>query len=194
MEEDRTLIRHPEQYAVMPVGGVMTRRPGVTRWAAHSWRATDVLPGAGAAAWRELRRDGDVVSFHAATVPLELHGAETEAYRHGLAARVPCLYVVLRDTGFAAKPLDVALVTASPYEAQDYSESGEEVVEKVAMPVSVIAWVEGFCEAFHAEVPFVKRRRDRKDVDGVEDGIGDARIAQAADVYRSPASKRARIA
>lgn len=126
-------------------------------------------------------------------MPLELHGAETEAYQHNLAARVPAIYVVMREVAGAARPLDVALVTASPYEAQDYTDSGEEIVAKVAMPPAVRLWVEDFLAQYHEEQPFKKRRRDRKDVDAVEDGIGDARIAQTADVYRSPASKRARM-
>ena len=187
------MIRHPNEYAAMPMGVVLTRRPGVTRWARYSWRATAVLPGAGPADWRTLRTEGDVLEVHAGTVPLELHGAETGAYRHGLSAQVPCLYVVLRETGMPEQPYAVGRVTASPYEAQDYADTGEDVVEKVAMPPAVIGWVEGFCEAWHEDEAFVKRRRDRKRVDLTEDGIGDARIAQAADVYRSPASRRARL-
>ena len=45
-------------YRTMPLGIVLRRAPGVTRWAKWSWKATAVLPGAGEADWRELRRDG----------------------------------------------------------------------------------------------------------------------------------------
>ncbi|MCV6585353.1 MAG: DUF3305 domain-containing protein [Marinibacterium sp.] len=175
----------------MPLGIVMRRTPGVTRWVAQHWTASAVLPGAGPADWRELRRDGAAVEYHAATVTLDLHGADTEAYLHGLQAQTPCIYVVLRDTGRAGDcPLDVVLATASPFEAQDYTDSGEEIVEKVPMPPALHAWVADFVDAFHVEETFVKRRRDRARTDLTEDGIGDARISQVADVYASPARQK----
>ncbi len=85
------MIHNPTMYRTMPLGIVLRRAPGVTRWAKWSWKATAVLPGAGEADWRELRRDGEIVEYHAATLKLELHGAETEAYVHGLGADVPCV-------------------------------------------------------------------------------------------------------
>lgn len=179
------MIRNPAQYQSMPLGVVVRRLPGVTRWAAHSWRAVAVLPGAGPADWQELRRDGDAEEFHAATLPLELHGAETEAYLHGLSAEVPAIYVVLRGDGE-----EVLLVTASPYEAQDYTDSGEEIVEKVPMPAGLRAWIEEFLARHHEDEVFVKRKRDRKRVDLTQDGIGDARVHGRADVYASPARQR----
>jgi len=178
----------------MPVGVVLRRSPGVTRWAKWAWSAVAVLPGAGSADWRELRREGETAEFHAATLALELHGAETEAYLHGLSATIPSLYVVMRASGEDGRqPLDVVLLTASPYEAQDYTDSGEEIVEKVPMPPGLIAWVRDFVTAFHEEQAFVKRQRDRKRVDLREDGVGDPRIAKAADIYASPALRRRRL-
>ena len=82
------------------------------------------------------------------------------------------------------------MVTASPYEAQDYTDSGEELVERVPMPEGVQAWVWEFIERFHVEETFIKRKRDKKRTDLVEDGIGDVRIAQTADVYRAPSLAR----
>ncbi len=73
------MIHNPNMYRTLPVGVVLRKTPGVTRWAAWSWTASAVLPGAGAADWRELRREGEAVEYHAATLALELHGAETEA-------------------------------------------------------------------------------------------------------------------
>ncbi|MEL7097356.1 MAG: DUF3305 domain-containing protein [Pseudomonadota bacterium] len=175
----------------MPLGIVVRRLPGVTRWASHSWQAVAVIPGAQQTRWHELRRDGDAVEYHAATLPLDLHGAETEAYLHGLSAEVPSVYVVMREDGEA--PLDVTLVTASPYEAQDYTDNGEDLVEKVPMPAGLIAWVQDFITAFHEEETFIKRKRDKKRIDLSQDGIGDPRIAAASDIYASPARKRQRI-
>ena len=188
------MIRNPDQHWTMPLGVVLRRFPGVTRWAAHSWKAVAVLPGAAQAHWQELRREGDAVEFHAATLTLDLHGAETEAYLHGLSAEVPAIYTVMREGERArSAPLDVILVTASPYEAQDYTDSGEEIVEKVPMPAGLVAWVQEFVTAFHQDEVFIKRRRDNMRTDLVQDGIGDPRIQSARDVYASPARQRRRV-
>jgi uncharacterized protein DUF3305 len=184
------VIHNPDKFATMPVGIVLRRSPGVTRWAQWSWKAVSVLPGCGDARWRVLREENGATEFHAATLPLELHGSDTEAYLHGLAAQVPCIYVVLRASEDDTHPLEVTLVTASPYEAQDYADSGEEIVEKVAMPPGLIAWVRDFAEYHHQHEAFKKRRRDKKDIGAVEDGVGDVRIVQVTDVYRAPASAR----
>lgn len=160
----------------------------MTRWAKHIWKPVAVLPGAGSAHWKLLRSEGDTVEFHATTLSLELFRTDTEAYLHGLSAKTPSLYVVMRE-GEGEAPLDVVLVTASPYEAQDYLDTGEELVEKVPMTEGLIAWVRDFVECHHEDETFIKRRRDKKRVDLKEDGIGDARIRQTSDVYRAPSSK-----
>jgi len=188
------LVHNPNAYETLPVGVVLRRTPGVTQWVPWTWTASAILPGAGPADWRELRREGDTVEYHAATLHLELHGAETEAYLHGLSAAVPCVYVVMRDAETDTDcPLDVVLITASPYEAQDYTDSGEEIVEKVAMPDGLVAFVRDFIERFHEDEVFVKRRRDKKRVDLTQDGIGDPRIGTAADIYASPTLVKRRL-
>ena len=65
--------------ASMPVGIVVRRTPGVTRWAKWAWKVVAVLPGAPPANWRELRRDGEAVEYHAATLTLDLWSTDTEA-------------------------------------------------------------------------------------------------------------------
>lgn len=175
------------------IGVVIRRTPGVTRWAKWAWRACAVLPGAGPAHWRELRRDGDCVEYHAATATLKLFAAETEAYLHGLQARDPSLFVIMRKCG-GPFPLKVDLITASPYEAQDYSDNGDDIVEKVSMPPGLVAWVQSFVDEAHKEEEFIKRRRDKERIDRVQDGVGDPRIGTLADVYASPALKRMRRA
>lgn len=174
--------------ASIPLGIVIRKSPGVTRWARWAWRVVDVLPGAGAADWRELRRAAEVVEYHAATVPLELWTSDTEAYRTGLSARVPAVYVVLREAtdDDAEQDFEVLLATASPYEAQDYLDSGEEIVEQVPMPEGLVAFVRDFVARHHEDEEFVKRRRGERRVDLVEDGRGDRRVRQLSDVYRAP--------
>ncbi|AHD08442.1 hypothetical protein PhaeoP75_00654 [Phaeobacter gallaeciensis] len=178
---------------VMPLGVVVRRQPGVTRWARWSWRVTSVLPGAAPADWQLLREVDEICEFHAATLPLELHRSEAEAYLHGLTAEPPCIYVVLREGTSEERPLDVLLVTASPYEAQDYADNGEDLVEKVPMPDGLVAWIRDFAQLHFHDEPFKKRRRDRVKTNATEDGIGDPRISQLTDVYRSPTLKKARL-
>lgn len=172
----------------LPLGVVLRRSPGVTRWAKWSWKAVDVIPGAGPAAWKEIRTNGDVIDFHAATQELKLYRADAEAYRISLSMEPPAVFVVLReeDDPESAHEYKVHAVTASAYEAQDYLDSGEELVEPVPMPAGLIAWVRDFTDAHFREEKFIKRKRDKKRIDITQDGIGDGRIRQIADVYRSP--------
>lgn len=172
----------------LPLGVVLRRTPGATRWAKWSWRAVAVLPGAPEADWKEMRREGDAVEFHAATLPLELYRTDTEAYQTGLNVAEPSIYVVMRDDADPASPhpLEILLVTASPYEAQDYTDSGEEIVERVPTPPALIALIRDFIAEHHQQEVFIKRKRDKKRVDEVEPGKGDARIQQLSDVYRAP--------
>lgn len=178
----------------VPLGVVLRRRPGVTRWAKWAWSATAVIPNAGPGGFRVLREDGDVTEFHAATVPLDLHHTEVESYRISLMMTPPSVFVVLDKGVNAANDhgIDVHAVTASADRAQEWQDSDEVMVEPVAMPAALIDTIRRFCDAHYEEVPFVKRKRDRKRVDLVEDGIGDARIRQVADVYRSPTAQKVR--
>lgn len=179
----------------MPVGVVVRKTPGVTKWAKWNWKAVAVLPGATHADWVEMRREGDAVEYHAGTLTLELFRTDTEAYLAGLSCEKPVLYVVMQNAGRTDElsDIDLLLITASPYEAQDYSDSGEEVVEPVLMPLGIVAWIRDFIEAHHEEEVFVKRQRDKKRTDLTEDGVGDPRIKQATDVYRAPTRKAGEI-
>lgn len=174
----------------MPVGVVIRRLPGVTRWAKWSWLPVAVMPGAGDGHWKLLREEDGAAEFHAATLPLTLYRGEAEAYMVALSESVPCVYVILRQAESGDWPYVVHMVTASPHEAQLFAESGEEIVEKVAMPTGLAAWVKAFTDAHYVQEQFIKRKR-RKHMDPTpEDGIGDARISQLTDVYRAPGSAR----
>jgi len=178
----------------MPVGIVLRKTPGVTRWAQWSWRVVGVLPGAGPASWQVLRREGDAVEYHAATLPLELWSSDTEAYQATLVTKTPSLTVIMHEdlSREAKMPWQPALITASAFETQDYADAEGYLIELVPMPPRLLVWVRDFVEANHVEKPFIKRKRDRMRVDLYEDGRGDARVRQAADVYRAPHPERAR--
>ena len=146
-----------------------------------------VLPFAKSENWKLLRTEGDSQEFHAVTLNLELHAADAEAYMTCLATQPPSVYVVMRVDGDA---IDFVTVTASPYEAQDYADTGEELVEKVVMPDGLVAVIRDFAETYYEEEVFIKRKRRKWKEDMVDDGKGDARISQMADVYRAPSSSR----
>ncbi len=177
----------------IPLGIVVRKTPGATAWAQWAWKVVGVLPGAAPESWKVLRREGDAVEYQAGTVDLELWRSDTEAYLAELETKSPGVYVVMNrvDAASDAAPdFEVLLATLSPYEAQDYADTGEDIVEKVPMPAKLRMLLRGFVEEHHRPEEFVKRRRDKKRVDLIEDGVGDARIDQASDVYRAPTSKK----
>ena len=178
----------------IPMGVVLRRRPGVTRWAKWAWSAVAVLPHAGPGGFRVLREEGDVTDFHAATVPMQLHRTEAESLRTSLMMSPPSVFAVLDKGPNAANEHEIAVhtVTANADLALNWQDSAEMIVEPVAMPVALVGLIRDFCDAHYKEEAFVKRQRDKTRTDRVEDGIGDSRIRQAADVYRSPASRKGR--
>lgn len=182
-----------ERSVSLAVGVVMRRTPGVTRWAKWAWSVSALIPGAGEAYWKCLREEGAVAEFHAGTARLTLWRTDAEAYRIALSEPAPAAYVVLRQPPEDAPgdwPYAIRLVTANPHEAMQYAEGGDDVVEKVAMPPALVAWVQDWTDRHFTQEPFVKRKRKRHLEDMVEEGIGDPRIAQMTDVYRAPTTAR----
>ncbi|UOM35270.1 DUF3305 domain-containing protein [Acuticoccus sp. I52.16.1] len=177
--------------ARLPVGVVVRRTPGRTRWAKWIYRPVALIPGAPPADWRLMREADGIAEYHAATLSLELHRADVEGYRVSLAMTPPSAFVVMRPSGPRLDdPPHLFAITASAYEAQDHTDSAEQQVEAVPLPDGLAAFVEAFVEAHFADEPFVKRRRDKARVDLVEDGVGDRRIRQLADVYRAPGQQK----
>ena len=172
--------------ASIPVGVIVRRAPGVTRWAKVVWRAVGVIPFAGPGNWQELRREGETVDYHAGTASLTLWRTDTEAYLTALSGRPPSVFAILRP---GRERPSLLMVTASAFEAQDYADNGEDIVERLSMPEGLEAWVRDFVAHHHIDEEFVKRRRKGMRTE-VQDGIGDPRIRQTADVYRAPGSHR----
>jgi len=176
----------------LPLGVVVRRAPGVTRWAAWSWRAVAVLPGAAPAHWKALRRDGDAVEYHAGTLTLELHASDTAAYLENLDSTAPCIFVMMMVPAGVTDPDGITLsqVTANPYGARDYVDAGEMLAERVPMPPMLGATIRDFVDLHHVEEPFIKRKRDKRTIGAPEEGRGDARVRQGSDVYRAPTARR----
>lgn len=153
--------------ASLPLGIVVERRAVDNPWIDHSWRSVAVFAGAPPHspfdAWTLLRQGDGWAQFHAGTLNVELFPKETESYKVNLSQEPPCLYIVLRkeEEGRCDHEVVPFLVTASPYEAQDYLDSGEDQVDAVAMPEGVIAFVQDFISRHHVEEAFRKRKRTR---------------------------------
>lgn len=181
--------------AEIPVGVMVQKRRIGHPWKEWAWEAVGAVPGAEAGvAWRVVREEPDLTVFHAATLTLTLHAADTESYLGNLTSVAPAIYVVLGadDEGAGPAPLAPRLVTVSPFEAEGYLVSGDEVVERLPMPPALLDLVRDFVAAHHREEPFVKRQRDKVRVDRREEGKGDPRIRQPGDVYRPPGPDKRR--
>ncbi|GBE42633.1 hypothetical protein BMS3Bbin10_00695 [bacterium BMS3Bbin10] len=147
----------------IPIGVVIAREDIDSKWEDHVWRPIGVLPGAAEIErWKEIGRGEGWEHYHAATVPMELFRKETESYKYNLEAREPVVYIVLSDDDDeSGDPVSVHLVTASPDEAADYLDSGELIVEPVAMPPELIALVSDFVAKHHVEEKFKKRKNTK---------------------------------
>jgi hypothetical protein len=150
----------------IPVGVVIARERIGNPWQEYIWRPVSVFTNPPELdGWRELRRSEDRVEYHAATVTIELHRKETEAYRINLESGEPAVYVVLRHDPGADEPVSLPCVTVSPHESQAYLESGLESVHQVPMPQPLVELVREFVEVHHVEQPFVKRQRQKHQVE-----------------------------
>ena len=162
-----------ERSQTMPCGVVIERRDLNNPWQAHEWRPVAVIPGAGPTTdWKVLEEGKGWTRFLAATLPLELHRKETEAYRVNLSNEPPVVYVILNPDEDPDSDGEVIphQVTASPYEAQDYLDCGDIIVEGVPMPEGVVAWVQAFIDRHHVDEPFKKRKRKKHEVQELDFG------------------------
>ncbi len=167
------------------VSVIVERRPAASRWADWLWVPSEIVEGAPAAEPFTRLDEGDdgAARFFAGSTDIVLHRKETEAYRINLAGdRV--LYAVLRPDEERDWPYELHAVTASPYEAQDFLDSGDEIVEPIAMPASIAQLLEAFCAFHHVEEPFIKRKRDRVKTEDLK--FGKEPIFAAAGRRRPP--------
>lgn len=153
-----------EREVSIPLGVIVARKKLDNLWVEWSWKPIAVVPGAGPVErWNEIASGEGWTHFHAATVPLTLYRSESEAYNVNLNNVVPAIYVVLRkdEDDDAGHPYFVHEATASPYDAQAYLDSDDDIVEAVPMPPGLVAWIKTFVDEHHVEEVFVKRKRTR---------------------------------
>lgn len=152
---------------LIQVGVVLAREDIDHAWESHRWRPSEIVLGVAGRNIGDVIDQGDgFVRFFAGTAELELHHKETEAYAVNLQNDVPVVYVVAcpSEDEDAPLPFEVRLVTVSPFKAQDFLDTGEDIVEALPMNPTLLAWVNAFVESHHVEEKFIKRRRDRVDL------------------------------
>jgi hypothetical protein len=151
----------------LPVGVVAERRKAKSAWADYLWRSVGALPGAAdAAEGTALEGDTDCMTYYVGGAEIELHRSDAAGYRDNLNTGTPLLWVVLRATG-GEPPYRVAAVTAEPGEGEAFTESGADLVDAVPMPEPVCAVITQFVAQHYVERRFVKRQRDRSDVEAM---------------------------
>jgi hypothetical protein len=153
-----------------PVGVIVERRPAKSRWQQHVWRVVEVLPGRPATPpWTVLGEADGTTRFFAGGTDLVVYSGETEPLVHNLGAVRPAVWVVLRP---AADPpgYRLLLATVDAGEAHAHADTGDDLVEMVAMPEAVRAWLAPFVARHHVERPRYKRKRERADPEALAVG------------------------
>jgi hypothetical protein len=149
----------------IPVGVLVERSKAQSPWLDYTWRAIDVLPGElTAAPWTPVGLKGETDRFFAGSAKIGLYRVDVPNYRDNLASKTPSLWVVLRPTG-GEPPYSLLMVTADPAEGEAATEAGDDLVEAVAMHPDIRRQVEVFVAEHDVDRPFIKRQRDRPELD-----------------------------
>ena len=156
--------------ARIAVGVLVERRKGSSPWVDYLWTPVSVLAGVpDTPPWTALSEEADRVAFYAGPAEIELHRTDTEFYGINLLSDAPSLWVVLRASD-GEPPYRVFKVTADPGEGEGLTETGNDIVEMVAMPPSIQDQIAAFVAEHHVDRTFSKRVRDRADPEAMSRG------------------------
>ncbi len=158
----------------IPIGVIMAKEAFDNPWVDHIWKANGIaLEFPSDIHWKKLS-SSEKSTHYIVSSQLQLFRGETESYLSNINDEEPSIYVILRDNdddldGASDEtsedvPLEVHLVTASPFEAQDYLDTGEDIVERIPMPDALLTQIKTFIAEHHEEEKFKKRKRDKLDV------------------------------
>ncbi|MCP4320167.1 MAG: DUF3305 domain-containing protein [Hyphomicrobiales bacterium] len=145
---------------------MIMRKPIDSPWSEYVWDPVDVMLDPPAGIHGKIREgNGEQTYFFLECDPLELHRKDAPAYRENLLQKGDgLLWIVLGEVGDDNEtlPYYIQLVTASPFEAQDYLDSGELIVGTVKMPKSLRTFLENYVQLCPAEEEFIKRKQKNK--------------------------------
>ena len=134
-----------------PIAVVMRRRRALSRWADWIWEPWSVLCGGAAGEARllvEEDAEGAAQWLHPG-FELVLHRDEAEGYYLNVAATDPRVFVLWRMEGEQGLPVEV---TVSFNEAGRWLDGGH-MVDGVAMPAEIFAWVGEYVEKNYRPEP-----------------------------------------
>jgi hypothetical protein len=147
----------------IPVGVVVERLKAQSQWIDYIWRPANVLEGTPEIApWTLLEGNSDRALFYAGVGTIHLYPSDARNYRENLLTGYPKIWIVLRPTG-VEPALELAMVTADPFEGEGMTESASDLIEPVPMPESIRSVLASFVEEHFVDEPFFKRKRDRAD-------------------------------
>lgn len=167
----------PDSASIL-LGVIVERRPAVTPWAEHVWRAVEVLEAPlPAAPWTKLREEAGRALYYAGEAELWLHRTDTPNLKHNLEAEAPLVWVVLRPAG-TPSGMVLQRVTADGGEAHLYADSGNDTVEALAMPPALRGAVAAYVAKHHVEHGFFKRKREAADPEALGRRPGGLRVEE----------------
>jgi hypothetical protein len=145
----------------IPVGVVVERHGAQSPWLDAIYRPVSILTGVPEATpWTTIDSADGITTLYAGEAVVELFRTDAAQYQANLASGCPSLWVVLRPVE-AAVPFSLLLVTADPSEGEAFTGSGNDLVEAVPMPPSIIDTVARFVAQHPPRGSFYKRERDR---------------------------------
>lgn len=155
--------RDPAPTETCRVGIVAERRRGSGPWSNWLWRPIAAIAGgATMSPGTMLREDDGLRHVYIGDADVTFVVAETGGYLANLESAAASLFVIAMPLEDENLGLRLRGVTASAWEAEAYLD-GMHVVERVAMPESVLELALDFVAAHHVEKVFLKRQRKRHD-------------------------------
>jgi len=147
----------------LTVGVVAQERPSASRWADTVWSPIAVIGATSGLQPGAVMREGpEGTTYFMGVSEVYFHRTEAMAYLQNMEASKPGLYVVLRKGRAPGRPplaWHLHTVTASPYDVQDFSDCGDDIVERVAMPPAIAAAVRDFIHAHPDQLQQKKKHR-----------------------------------
>lgn len=154
----------PVEY--VPICVILARKKITSPWSEYSWEPVSVVLDAPSGVNGKIREQGNGwTHYFMECEPLELHRKDAPAYVESLQQENEgSLWIVLGEEDDFEQPLPyyVQLVTASAYEAQDYLDSGELIVEVVDMPGQLREYISDYVARCPEEEKFIKRKQKKK--------------------------------
>lgn len=156
-------IVKPPETETRRIGVVVERRKVDNPWTDHSWRPVQILLGAPESPpWTRLAGGEGWEWFYAGSAELALYRHETEAYQYNIESPQPAVWVFLRAAD-GDPEIELFGASVDPGEAQAHNDTGDDIVDFVAMPEPILAWVADYVRRHPPTREYKKRRRDRAD-------------------------------